>query len=84
MTTGKTIALTIWTFVVKVMSLIFNMPSRFVTDFLPVSKRLLISWLQLPAAVILEPKKIKSVTVSIFYNSHPDIMTHGSDISLWF
>ena len=65
MTTGKTIALTIWTFVSKVMSLPFNMLSRFVTAFLPKSKHLLISWLQSPSAVILEPKKIKSITVSI-------------------
>ena len=60
MTTGKTIALTRWTFVVKVMSLIFNMLSGLVIAFLPRSKRLLISWLQSPSAVILEPKKIKS------------------------
>jgi len=65
MTTGKTIALTIWTFVGKVMSLLFNMPSRFLIASLPRSKHLLISWLQSPSAVILEPKKIKSVTVSI-------------------
>ena len=64
MTTGKTIALTTWAFVVKVMSLLFNMLSRWVIAFLPRSKRLLISWLQSPSAVILEPKKIKSVTVS--------------------
>ena len=64
-TTGKTIALTRQTFVGKAMSLLFNMLSRFVIAFLPKSKRLLISWLQLPPAVILEPKKIKSVTVSI-------------------
>ena len=64
MTTGKTIALTIWTFVDKVMSLLFNMLSRLVLAFLPRSKRLLISWLQLPSAVILEPPKIKFVTVS--------------------
>ena len=64
MTTGKTIALTRWTFVGKVMSLLFNMLSRFVIAFLPRSKRLLISWLQSPSAVILEPKKIKSITVS--------------------
>ena len=63
MTTGKTIALMRWTFVVKVMSLLFNMLSRFVIAFLP--KSLLISWLKLPPAVILEPPKIKSVTVSI-------------------
>ena len=64
MTTGKTIALTRWTFVGKVMSLLFNILSRVVTAFLPRSKRLLISWLQSPFAVILEPKKIKSVAVS--------------------
>ena len=65
MTTGKTIASTRWTFVNKVMSLLFNMLSRFVIAFLPRSKCLLISWLQSPPAVILEPKKIKSVTVFI-------------------
>ena len=65
MTTGKTIALTRWTFVDKVMSLLFNMLSRLVITFLPRSKHLLISWLQSPSAVILEPKKIKSVHVSI-------------------
>ena len=65
MTTGKTIALTRWTFVSKVMSLLFNMLSRLVITFLPRSKHLLISWLQSPSAVILEPKKIKSLTVSI-------------------
>ena len=64
MTTGKTIALTRWTFVGKVMSLLFNMLSRLVITFLPRSKRLLISWLQSPSAVILEPRKIKSETVS--------------------
>ena len=64
MTTGKTIALTRRTFVDKVMSLLFNMLSRLVIAFLPRSKRLLISWLQSPSAVILEPPKIKSVTVS--------------------
>ena len=63
-TTGKTIALTRQTFVSKVMSLLFNMLSRLVITFLPRSKCLLISWLQSPSAVILEPKKIKSVTVS--------------------
>ena len=57
MTTGKTVALTIWTFVGKVMSLLFNMLSRFVIAFLPRSKCLLISWLQSPSAVILEPPK---------------------------
>ena len=65
MTTGKTIALTRWTFVGKVMSLLFNKLSRLVITFLPRSKHLLISWLQSPSAVILESKKIKSVTVSI-------------------
>ena len=64
MTSGKTIALTRRTFVGKVMSLLFYMLSRLVITFLPRSKRLLISWLQSPCAVILEPKKIKSVTVS--------------------
>ena len=64
MTTGKTIALTRQTFVGKVMSLLFNMLSRLVITFLPRSKRLLISWLRSPSAVILEPKKIKSLTVS--------------------
>ena len=64
MTTGKTIALTIWTFVGKVISLLFNMLCRLVITFLPRSKRLLISWLQSPSAVILEPGKIKSATVS--------------------
>ena len=65
MTTGKTIALTRQTFVGKVMSLLFNMLSRLVIAFLQRSKRLLISWLQSPSAIILEPTKIKSVTVSI-------------------
>ena len=63
--TGKTIALTIWTFVAKVVSLLFNMLSRLVIAFIPRSRHLLISCLQSPSAVILEPKKIKSVTVSI-------------------
>ena len=66
MTTGKTIALTMQTFVGKMMSLLFNTPSRFVIDFLPRSKCLLISWLQSLSAVVLEPKKIKSVTVFAF------------------
>ena len=66
MTTGKTIALTTWTFVSKVISLLFNVLSRFVIAFLPRSKHLLISRLQAPPAMILEPKKIKSVTVSTF------------------
>ena len=63
-TTGKTIASTRWTFVGKVMSLLFNMLSRLVITFLPRSKHLLISWLQSPSVVILEPPKIKSDTVS--------------------
>ena len=65
MSTGKTIALTRWTFVGKVMSLLFDMLSRFVIAFLLRSKHLLISWLQSPSEVILETKKLKSVTVSI-------------------
>ena len=64
MTTRKTIALTRWTFVGKIMSLLFNMLFRLVITFLPRSKRLLISWLQSPSAVILEPRKIESDTVS--------------------
>ena len=63
MTIGKTIALTRWTFVGKVMSLLFNMLARLVRAFLPRRKYLLISWLQSPSAAILEPKKIKSVTI---------------------
>ena len=62
-TIGKTIALTRWTPVSKVISLLFNMLSRLVITFLPRSKRLLISWVQSPSAVILEPRKIKSDTV---------------------
>jgi len=62
--TGKTITLTRWTFVGKVVSLLFNMLSRLVVTFLPRSKRLLISWLRSPSAVISEPRKVKSVTVS--------------------
>ena len=65
MVIGKTIALTRWTFVGKVMSLLFNMLSRLVITFLSRSKHLLISWLQSPSSVILEPRKIKSDTVSI-------------------
>ena len=64
MTTGKTIALSRWTFVGKVMSLLFNMLSRLVIAFLPRSKPLLISWLQSPSEVILEPPKIKSAAVN--------------------
>ena len=83
MTTGKTIALTRWTFFGKVTSLLFNMLSRLVITFLPRSKRLLISWLQSPSAVILEPKKIKSDTVSTVSPSisheviRPDAMILG-------
>ena len=85
MTTGKTIALTRQAFVSKVMSLLFNMLSRLVITFLPRSKRLLISWLQSPSAVILEPKKIKSLIVSIVPPSichevlGPDAMTLFSE-----
>ena len=66
----KTITLIGWTFVSKVMSLLYNMLSRLVIDFLPRSKHLLISWLQAPSAVILESKKIKCVTVSIVSSSN--------------
>ena len=69
MTTGKTTALTRWTFVGKVMSLLFNMLSRLVITFLPRSKHLLILWLQSPSAVILGPRKVKSVTDSIVFPS---------------
>ena len=80
MTTGKTIALTRWIFVDKVMSLFFNMLSRLVITVLPRSKRLLISWLQPPSIVILESKKIKSATVS---NVSPSICHEvmGPDVS---
>ena len=66
--TGKTIVLTRWTFISKVMSLLFNTLSRFIIAFL-LKERLVISWLQSLSAAILEPKKIKSVTVSTFYSS---------------
>ena len=69
MTTGKTIALTICTFVGKVMSLLLNTLSRFVVAFLPKCKYLLLSWMQSPLEVILEPKKMKSVTVSTYFPS---------------
>ena len=69
MTNGKTIALTRWTFVRKIMSLLFNMLSRFVIAFLPRSKRLLISWLQSQSAVILEPKKVKPAGVMLGFVS---------------
>ena len=74
MTTGKNIALATWTFVGKVMSLLSNMLSMLVITFLPKSKRLLISWLQSPSAVILEPQKIKSDTVSTVSPS----ISHGT------
>ena len=75
MTTGKTIALTKWTLVGKAMSLLFNMLSRLVITFLPRSKHLLISWLQSPSAVILEPRKIKSVTVyAVSPSISPEVM----------
>ena len=81
MTTGKTIALTGWAFVSKVTSLLFNTLCRFVTAFLPRSKCLLISWLHSPSAVILEPKKIKSVTVSIISPSiYPEVVGLGAVI----
>ena len=76
MTTGKTIALTRWKFVGKVMSLLFGMLSRLVKAFLPRSRHLLISWLQSPSAVILEPKKMKSLTVSI--------VSPSNNISMWY
>ena len=71
MTTEEMIALSRWTFVVKVMSLLLNMLSRVAITFLQRNKRLLISWLQSPSAVILEPKKIKSVTVSTVLHLFP-------------
>ena len=82
-TTGKTIVLIIWTFVGKAMSLLFNLQSSLVIAFLPRSKRLLISWLQPPSAVILELNKIKSFIVSIVFPS----MCHevmGSDAVIFF
>ena len=81
MTTGKTIALTRWTFVDKVTSLLFNMLSRLVILFLPRSKHLLISWLQSSSAVILEPTKIKSATVSTVSPSiYHEVMGPGAMI----
>ena len=74
LTTGKTIALTVHILVSKVMSLLFNMLSRFVISFLPRSKHLLISWLQSPSAVILEPPKIKSDTVSVSPSISHEVM----------
>ena len=75
MTTGKTIALTAWTFIGKMMSLLFNILSRFVIAFLPRSMCFLISWLQSPSAVTLEPNKINFVTVSAF---SPSICLEGN------
>ena len=85
-TIGKTIALTRWTFVGKVMSLLFNMLSRLVITFLPKSKHLLISWLQPPSAVILEPQKINSATVSTVSPSivmPNSLRPHGPIRLLW-
>ena len=82
MTMGKILALTRQTFVSKVMSLIFNMLSRFVIAFLPRSKRLLISWLQSPSAVILEPRKTKSVTLFIV-SIHDEVMGPGARIFIF-
>ena len=85
MTTGKIIALTRWTFVGKVMSLLDNMLSRLVTVFLPRSKSLLISWLQSPSVVILEPPKIKSLTVPIVSLSiyHEEIGPDAMILVFW-
>ena len=85
MTTGKTIALTRQTFVSKVMSLLFNMPSRLALAFLPGNKHLLISWPQSPSAVVLEPKTIKSVTVSIVSPSicHEGLLPTEMAHTLW-
>ena len=85
MTTGKTIALTIQTFVNKVISLLFNMLSMFVIAFLPRSKCLLISWLHSPSALILKPKKIKSAIVYIFlpFYSPWNDGTWSYDLSFW-
>ena len=81
MTTGESIALTRWTFVGKVMSLLFNMLSRLVIAFLPRRKHLLILWLQSPSAVILEPPKIKSLTVSIVFPLiYHEVMGHDAVI----
>ena len=88
MTTGKTIALTGWTFVGRVMSLLFNMLSRLVIAFLPRNKRLFISWLQSPSAVILEPRKVNLSLFPLFLHLFAmkwwDRMTHdwwGHDLS---
>jgi len=84
MTTGKTIALTIWNFVGKVMSLLFNMLSRFVIAFLPKSKYLLISWLQSWSTMMIETKKIKSVPVSSFTLSIYHEVMRPDDMKLAF
>ena len=85
MTTGKTIALTRWTFIGKVMSLLFNILSRLVKTFLPRSKYLLNSWLQSPSTVILEPQKIKSDTVSTVSSSicHEVMGPHAMILVFW-
>ena len=83
MTTGRTIALTIRTFVSKVLALPFNMPSRFVIAFLPQCKRLLISWLQSPSSVILEPKKMKSADLSCFKYMRVPALTTGTSRTNW-
>ena len=84
MNTGKTIALTRWTFVHKVMSLLFNMLSRFGIAFLPRKNEILISWLQSPSTVILEPKKIKSFTVSIVSPSICHEVMGPDAMTFWF
>ena len=84
MATGKTITLTRRTFVSKVKSLLFSMLSRLVIAFLPRTKRLLVSWLQSPSAVILEPPKIKSITVSIVSPSIYHEVMGPDDIVLVF
>ena len=81
---GKTMALSVWIFVGKVMSLLFNILSRFVITFLPRSKHHLISWLQLLSTVILEPKKIKSVTPSSFSSIFHEVMRPDAVISVFF
>ena len=82
MTIGKTVALTRWTFVGKVMSLLFNMLSRLLITFLPRSRRILTSWLHSPSAEILEPKKRKSITVSVVSPSisHEEMGSWGHDL----
>ena len=83
MTTGKTIALTRQTFVSKVMSLLFNMLSRLVITFLPRSKRLLISWLQSPSAVILEPKNIQHKCILLLFWCYKSEMDSFPNLHLW-